>query len=108
MRCARTTKLLGAVESDVYLRFTGDKLVAVDAVGSVPGGDVDSAYRAVQQDVIASYGPAHDQSSLGDVNGHKLGRVASTWRFAELAIDVSVFAVGDAPRVRVQVRSLRD
>lgn len=106
IRCARTTKLLGVVESDIYLRFASDRLVAVDAVGTVPGGDANAAYRTVEQDVAANYGPAHNQSSVGDVS--KAGRVASAWRFAELAIDVSVFAVGDAPRVRVQLRSLKN
>jgi hypothetical protein len=104
MRCARTTKLLG-VESDVFLRFDKDLLVAIDAVASVARDDATHRYHSLEQDVIASYGPAHEQSALGELE--KAGRVASVWRFRELAIDLSVFAVGDGPRLRVQVRALR-
>jgi hypothetical protein len=104
MRCARTTSVLG-VESDLYLRFKGETLVAIDAVGSAPAEDPMRAYRAVHDDLVANYGPAHDETAIGDVT--KAGRVASVWRFAELAIDVSVFSAGDSPRVRMQLRWLR-
>jgi hypothetical protein len=104
MRCARSTAVLG-VESDLYLRFAGETLVAIDAVGSAPADDPMRAYRAVHDDIAANYGPAHDETTVGDVA--KAGRVASVWRFAELAIDVSVFSTGDAPRVRMQLRWLR-
>jgi len=104
MRCARAVGVLG-VESDLYLRFAGDTLVALDAVGVASGDDPMRAYRAVHDDVVASYGPAHDQSAIGEVG--KTGRVASVWRFAQLAIDVSLFSAGDAPRLRMQLRWLR-
>ena len=104
MRCARTTKLLG-VESDIFLRFHKDTLVALDAVATVPGSDAKAAYQSVENDVSSSYGPAHEKTELGELE--KAGRVASVWRFRELAVDVSVFAVGDGPRLRLQVRALR-
>jgi hypothetical protein len=104
MRCSQTAKLLG-VESDIFLRFDKDKLIALDAVATVPREGAKGAYESVEHDVADAFGPAHEHSALGDLE--KAGRVASVWRFRELAVDVSVFAVGDNPRLRQQIRSLR-
>lgn len=93
LRCGQTASLLG-FGSDVFFRFDADRLVGLDAIGTV--ADSKPRFLALRETLTKTFGRAHDESEL-----------ASKWRFADLAVDLSTFSVSDGARVRLQVRSIQ-
>jgi hypothetical protein len=93
LRCGKTTSLLG-IGSDVFFRFDRDRLVGLDAIGTVP--DSKPSFLALRESLTKTFGRAHDESEI-----------ASRWRFSDLAVDLSTFAVSDGARLRLQVRSIQ-
>lgn len=103
LRCAGATGIL-AIPADAFFRFDADRLVGVDALARA--ADL-GAYRDARKSLSASFGPPHDDTGSEALAQAPAGRVASRWRFADLAIDVSAFSIGDGLRVRLQLRALQ-
>ncbi|MGZ3455281.1 MAG: hypothetical protein ACXVEF_37100, partial [Polyangiales bacterium] len=93
LRCGRTTSILG-IGSDVFFRFDADRLVGLDAIGSV--ADAKSPFLAVREALTKTFGRPHDESEI-----------SSKWRFSDLAVDLSTLSLSDGARIRLQLRSIK-
>lgn len=105
IRCGAASAFLGT-PADGFFRFDGERLVGIDAVGSLASTDL-GPFEAARAALAQTLGAPHEEHPAKDWATSKVARVSSVWRFRDLAVDVSAFVVGDARRVRLQVRSLR-
>ncbi len=107
LRCSVLASATVPVAGGVFYRFDAARLVGIDLIA--PAGtetEAASLFQRIRAKTAETFGTPHSEDVAKDLASAPAGRLASRWRFRDLALDVSAFHGLDGARLRLQARAL--
>jgi hypothetical protein len=107
LRCAVLASATVPVAGGVFYRFDGPRLVGIDLIAPAANdAEASSLFQRIRSKTTETFGTPHTDDNAKDLASAPAGRLASSWRFKDLAVDVSAFRGLDGTRLRLQARAL--
>lgn len=107
LRCRVLASATVPVAGGVFYRFDAARLVGIDLIAPAANeAEAASLFQRIRAQTAETFGTPHSEDLAKDLASAPAGRLASRWRFRDLALDVSAFHGLDGARLRLQARAL--
>lgn len=106
LRCSVPASASVPVSGGVFYRFDATRLVGIDLIAPTTEDEAPKLFQRIRDSLTGTFGLPHSENNGATLTAAPAGRLSSSWRFADLALDISAFRSVEGTRLRIQARAI--